>query len=88
MKSAEKASKILRSAESDLRKLIADAANEGDYESVEHIAAWASDLRTLYESHIQEPPRDSRRVNGAKGKTKPAKKATKRPAKKRKGRVG
>ncbi len=79
MKSAEKASKILQNAEADLRKLIGEAAGDGDYSGVETIAAWASSLHKLSE-HAVALPESS---NGSKKTAIRTKKTKKKTAKQR-----
>lgn len=50
-----KAIQSLKAAESDLRRLAADAVGVGQYEEVQTLAAWASQVADIYQSHARSP---------------------------------
>ena len=84
MDTRKRANRILLEAEAELRKLIAEAAQLGDYSAVEAITGWASSLNSMLECVSNtRPGADSHAVPKNDGTDQPASRAkAKRKARK------
>jgi hypothetical protein len=62
MKNSERAKEVLTTAESGLRALIAEAAQRGDYSSIEVLAGWASTISDMIGRSTHAPTNSTRPV--------------------------
>lgn len=64
MSKIDQATELLRKAEADLRRLVGEAAETGDYEGVLHLTSWARELASWTAQGVAPGPADS---HGARG---------------------